>query len=379
MTETLEPGETYSVEYLIDNLGDQQGTQTVELRDGGTVLDSEQRTLAAGTEGTGTLSWTPQSEQTTTLTLATDDESVDLPVEVVVADFEVSITGTNSPVQASETVTVTADVTNNGGQDQVLDVVRGIPQPLLLNPFDTETVTVAAGATETVTLEWYVTDGLLGGEYTLTVLALGENVSDTTTATVISTPGVTIDDFEDGDLDALSPWGTWSQDLTTTTADPLAGTTSGLLVADASIRFQSAVTRSTRSQPDRLSALVNIAPQTGDASKTFLRFIDTQRGIVRGFEFDHFNGGIELESESGDIGQWSGSVTYRVDMLNIDWTTGDHDIEITDIDSATTVVSTSRSGFFETDSGVDRVEYVIESTANQTIEARIDNVTELDS
>jgi len=194
MTDTLKPGETYSVEYLIDNLGDQQGTQTVELRDGGTVLDSEQRTLVAGGEGTGTLSWTPQSEQTTTLTLATDDESVDLPVEVVVSTLTLTITSAPSPIAPGDVATITAEITNNGTQTADVDVALGRAGSFFI---DGATASIAPNTTESVTLEWQTLSDQKKRDYDLVVSLLGEDVSDSTTVTVADT---IVDTFDDGDL-----------------------------------------------------------------------------------------------------------------------------------------------------------------------------------
>lgn len=89
------------------------------------------------------------------------------------ASLAVSITGTSSPVDEGETVEVAADISNSGeetGEGTVILEVNG-------GAVDNASVSVAGGATESVTLEW-PTDETVIGENQATV-SVGD-ASDTT-------------------------------------------------------------------------------------------------------------------------------------------------------------------------------------------------------
>jgi subtilisin family serine protease len=143
-------GETLTVDAAIENTGDVADTQTITLDAGGLGTDATSVSLAGGESTSVALSVATVGDDAgnynSTVTSADDSESAGVTVQEP-ARFTVSITGTDSPVVAGETLTVDVAVENTG------DVS------------DTQTVTLDAGS--------------LGGTSTTTTLAGGETVTET--------------------------------------------------------------------------------------------------------------------------------------------------------------------------------------------------------
>lgn len=256
MTDIIEVGQTYTVTYAVDNIGDSSGTQDIELKDGSSnVLDSKSEQLSAASDTTGTLEWTPTSSDTgnQTLTLESNDDTEDIPVTVVEAEITVTITDTNSPVVQGDTVTVNVDVTNAGTQT--------VDTPITLSPADAagfldgELVTLAASQTKSITLEWQTSDTQTAQDYTLSVSSVDD--SETVTVTVgQSGSGALIDDFEDGNLSEYSgDTGTWQ----TTSTRVKSGSFAALGPANTS--------------KDSITATDSTLPNTADLGDTVEAFV----------------------------------------------------------------------------------------------------------
>lgn len=80
------------------------------------------------------------------------------------ASFDVEIESTNSPIVEGETLEVTTTIQNTGGEEDTQDVDLLIGDLVV----DSRTVSIAAGESETVTLEWTTDDGF-AGDYDATV------------------------------------------------------------------------------------------------------------------------------------------------------------------------------------------------------------------
>nr|WP_284731859.1 CARDB domain-containing protein [Halorientalis regularis] len=174
-------GETLDVTATVQNTGEQQGTQTVTLDVAGAQRDSQTVQLAAGASQDVTLSWTTASgdagDYTATVASANDTDTTSVTVNepATPANFAVSNVGSNSPINETETLDVTATVENTGDQQGTQTVtldVAGAQQ-------DSQDVTLAGGASQTVTLSWTTASGD-AGDYTATVAS----ANDTGTASV---------------------------------------------------------------------------------------------------------------------------------------------------------------------------------------------------
>jgi len=95
--------------------------------------------------------------------------------------FAVEITGTNSPVEEGNILTVDADITNTGAAQGTQTIYLRDSSGTAL---DVQTVTVAKDATESVALEWQTESGDAGAGQTVTVES--DDDSDTTQVTVES-------------------------------------------------------------------------------------------------------------------------------------------------------------------------------------------------
>ncbi|WP_424016637.1 CARDB domain-containing protein [Halorientalis pallida] len=179
--------ETLDVTATVQNTGQQQGTQTVTLDVAGAQRDSQTVQLAAGTSQDVTLSWTTQSgdagDYTATVASANDTGTTSVSVNepATPANFAVSNVGSNSPVNETETLDVTATVQNTGdleGTQTVTLDVAGAQR-------DSQSVQLAGGASTTVTLSWTTQSGD-AGDYTATVASVDD--SGTTSVSVNTEP-----------------------------------------------------------------------------------------------------------------------------------------------------------------------------------------------
>ncbi|WP_336002029.1 CARDB domain-containing protein [Halorientalis halophila] len=176
-------GETLTVDATVENTGEQSDTQTVDLDVGGGVQDSQEVTLGAGESQTITLSWTTGSgdagDYTATVSSADDSATTSVTVDepAAPANFGVSADSSNSPVTAGEALDVTATITNDGEQSGTqtieLNVAGGVQ--------DSQSVSLGAGESQTITLSWQTAEGD-AGDYTATVSS--DDASSQTAVTV---------------------------------------------------------------------------------------------------------------------------------------------------------------------------------------------------
>ncbi|MDZ7730549.1 MAG: hypothetical protein U5K37_06030 [Natrialbaceae archaeon] len=183
--EDVTEGEVLTVEGSVENTGDESDTQNVTV----SVADqsvTESVTLAPGESDTVTLDWQTETSDAETYdaTIESDNDTATTSVTVEEppepAFFDVSITGTNSPVEAGDTLTVDADVTNTGDQSDTQDITLAVDGDV-----DSEAVSLAGGDSTSVTLEWN-TDQTDVGSQTATVSS--DNDSDSTNVTVEEPP-----------------------------------------------------------------------------------------------------------------------------------------------------------------------------------------------
>jgi len=95
------------------------------------------------------------------------------------AAFDVSITGTNGPVAPGNTLDVTADVSNSGGESATQTVTLDINNSV--GQVDSTSVTLSGGGSTTQTLSWAVPSGQTKQDYTATVSSDDDSVSQTVT------------------------------------------------------------------------------------------------------------------------------------------------------------------------------------------------------
>ncbi|WP_424019755.1 CARDB domain-containing protein [Halorientalis pallida] len=175
--------ETLTVVATVENTGSGDGTGTVELTVDGQAADSRQVDLAAGASTTVSLSWTPQLGDAGeyTATVATANRSAQVPITVepaptaTPADFRVGPLSSNSPVDVTDALDVTATVENVGGREATQTVTLDVAG----SQRDSQSVTLAGGASQQVTLSWTPQSGD-AGEYTATVTT----ANDTATTSV---------------------------------------------------------------------------------------------------------------------------------------------------------------------------------------------------
>lgn len=179
----LRKGRTLTLGIGVVNIGDQEGTQTIKLKRGGSVIDSQDVTLGAANESTTQLSFDSAGLATGdyTLTAASADDSDSTTVTVAAeadSQFDVTITDTTSPVVEGERVFVSADITNSGdeldAQPISLSIDNGIGTVAT-----SRNLPVASGETKSISLDWDTSEGDKG-DYTATVAS----DDDSTTASI---------------------------------------------------------------------------------------------------------------------------------------------------------------------------------------------------
>lgn len=189
-------GDTATVVADIENLGDQDGNQTIEFEvtdATGTVVHTDSQdgvALASGDSQRVSFDWvtntTAPGEYTATVRSDDDADTLDIVVASATAPFfDVTILGTNDPVPEGDVVTVDVDVANNGGTagtqtitlryDDTGDGVAGTVA-------DSQSVELAAGASTTITLEWAT--GTNDGGTNIPINVSSEDDFDTDTVTV---------------------------------------------------------------------------------------------------------------------------------------------------------------------------------------------------
>ena len=175
-------GTDLTVTATVENTGDKQGTQTVDLSVGSLGTDSTQVTLAGGESTQETLSVGTASGDagSYTATVSSDNDSANTGVTVdtpaTPAEFTVSIASTNSAVTEGDTLTVDADIENIGDQQgtQTVDLSVGSLGT------DSTQVTLAGGESTQETLSVGTASGD-AGSYTATVSSANDSASQTVT------------------------------------------------------------------------------------------------------------------------------------------------------------------------------------------------------
>ncbi len=155
--EPVTAGESLVVAATLTNTGGAETTETVELRDGATVLDEVDVTLDASESKSIEFTWetTTDDSGVFNLTVASsfDSDTVTVTIDAPTSDpfFAVTIDGTNEPITAGETLEVFVTVANTGDEE-------GTKTVELVNfdgtVVDSTSLTLAGGATEAITLQW---------------------------------------------------------------------------------------------------------------------------------------------------------------------------------------------------------------------------------
>ncbi|GAB3019138.1 outer membrane protein assembly factor BamB family protein [Natronobiforma cellulositropha] len=182
----IETGDTLTVTIEVENVGDGDGSQTLELAAGGETRDTAVVALDAGATETVTLEWETDDADAGDheITVSSDNDSASEPITVEAvgeATFVLEALETNAPLDAGETVTVTAPVENTGtagGEQTVTLEVGGEVR-------DAQTLGLGAGATETVSLEWETTADDVG-DHEITVSTDDDTVTETVTVDAVS-------------------------------------------------------------------------------------------------------------------------------------------------------------------------------------------------
>ncbi|AFH22014.1 hypothetical protein OSG_eHP14_00170 [environmental Halophage eHP-14] len=100
-------------------------------------------------------------------------------IKAIGLQFDVTITATNSPVVEGDTLTVDADITNNGEGKGTREITLSLSDGV--GQVDSTDLTLSQGQTKSITLTWDTVDGdAQFGDYTVTV----ESVDDSNTTTV---------------------------------------------------------------------------------------------------------------------------------------------------------------------------------------------------
>jgi len=201
-TEPTQAGDTLGVDVLVENTGETEGTETLELLVNGTTRDTDTVPLGGGDSSTVALEWkTTESDEGTFLVEAngTGDRTtreVTIGPPPTDAKFELDIVGTTEPTQAGETLGVEVAVENTGeteGTETVELLVNGTTR-------DTDEVTLGGGDSSTLALEWETAEDEAGG-----VLVEANGTGDRTTREVTVGPPPMDAAFEIGIESATSP------------------------------------------------------------------------------------------------------------------------------------------------------------------------------
>jgi PGF-CTERM protein len=192
-------GETLTVTATITNVGDVQGTRSIDLSVAGTQRESRSLTLNGSASRTIDLSWTTAAgdDGNYTATVESDSDSDTASVSVIApapANFSVAIGSTNSPIREGETLSVTATITNVGD----VQGTRSIDLSADGSVVDSTSLTLSSGASQTIDLSWTPTSGD-AGSYTVTLASANDsastgvkiNAASEPSGTTTTGPGVT--------------------------------------------------------------------------------------------------------------------------------------------------------------------------------------------
>ncbi|WP_255193205.1 right-handed parallel beta-helix repeat-containing protein [Natronobeatus ordinarius] len=176
----VDTGSVVTIDAAVQNVGDAAGSQTVDLEVDGEVVDEEAVTLESGQ--TTDLTFTHQFDHAGEFDVVVAGEFVGTVTVSEPADdpepafFGVELLETNAPVQAGDSLEVSATVENTGEEadTQSIELVAGGAV------VDSADVTLDEGETETVTLTWTTGADDVGEAIPLEV----RSDDDTDTATV---------------------------------------------------------------------------------------------------------------------------------------------------------------------------------------------------
>ena len=157
-------GEELTVDLTIENTGEETDTQTITLENfDGDSVDTASVTLGEGAQETVTLTWATEAGDAGTddITVSSDDDTATQSVEIqaLPANFDVTIDDTNSPVTAGEDLVVDATIENTGGEEATQEIAL---TDFDGEPVDEQSVTLAGGASESITLTWSTDDTAIG-------------------------------------------------------------------------------------------------------------------------------------------------------------------------------------------------------------------------
>lgn len=190
-------GQPLRVHATVENTGDVAGKGTVVLSVNGQVKERTRLTVDAGQTKNITLSWQTRAGDAGNYTVIVASGEDDARVEDVTVGppppFPVDITGANTPVQAGETLSVTATVANPGDVSAIQDVSLSVAGETR----NTTTVELGPGESTTVVLSWETTPGD-AGNYSATVASATR--ADSTPVVVNAPPTVSISYLPDRPL-----------------------------------------------------------------------------------------------------------------------------------------------------------------------------------
>jgi len=196
--EDVVAGEKLDVEAEVENVGGASGDTYVELANfDGELADVVQVSgLGASNSTTVTLTWQTQvgDNGTDDLTVAVENDSDTAQATVKApgvtnSDFQVDITGTNSPVPAGQELTVDATITNNGSEADTQFVYLTNPDG---DTTDFAEVSLDPGNDTDLTLRWETGPGD-GGSGSMTVAS---DDDDDSTGVTVQSPTSGSSEFE---------------------------------------------------------------------------------------------------------------------------------------------------------------------------------------
>ncbi|GAB3036575.1 CARDB domain-containing protein [Natronobiforma cellulositropha] len=178
--ETVVEGEPLNVSAGVENVGENEGTQTVTLEaryENETVAftDDHEVSLGVGENESLEASWVPTAAENYTVAVSSEDDQASTTVRVLEpAAFAVSIEDTNSPIAANETLLVNATISNTGEVDGTQTVELEVNDSVR----DFQEVALEGGANETVSLAWETGVGDIGNHTVSVSSDDGQNETD---------------------------------------------------------------------------------------------------------------------------------------------------------------------------------------------------------
>ena len=202
-------GDTLTINATIENTGDEEGTQTIDVDAGDLGEDNVSVTLNANESTQETLSVeTGEGDAADyNATVSSEDDSDSTTVTVVEpAFFHVSIDETNSPVEVNETLDVNTTIENTGTETATQTVEMEIDN----QSRDSASVTLDGNSSTSITLQWTPEDSDVG---THTATVSSDDDFDTVEIDVLEDEP-SVSDYADEDgivqtsglLDAIGDW-----------------------------------------------------------------------------------------------------------------------------------------------------------------------------